>query len=202
MVPPLRRLRSLDRSPRWARQPGRLSHPRPRSDGSRPAAGACVRRWRPSSHSRWPRSGTPTLGHGSICTDGRCGPCLDGRDLFERIGVKRSRGVAEAYRLDPSIIPSIGYTPQHGVVVGATTLAAIYFGDPTATTIRSLDWSRFTPQRTRSSSSRALPCCSPTTPGSSRGTIASSSRTQPTYGLGSKRPISIPEQEPRSGVKG
>lgn len=77
-------------------------------------------------------------GYGNVCADGRCAPYLDGRDLLEMIGVKQSRGVVEAYRLYPSIIPSVGYTPQNGVVVGVTTLAGIYFGDPTTTTISSL----------------------------------------------------------------
>jgi hypothetical protein len=65
-------------------------------------------------------------------------PYIDSRDLLEVIGLKKSRGEIEAYHLYPSIIPSIGYTPQNGVVVGITTLAGIHFGDPRTTTISNL----------------------------------------------------------------
>ena len=77
-------------------------------------------------------------GYGSVCADRRCTPYLDGRDLLEMIRLKKSRGVVEPFKLYPSIIPSIGYTPQNGVVVGVTTLAGIYLGDPRTTTISSL----------------------------------------------------------------
>ena len=79
-----------------------------------------------------------TFGYGHVCADGRCSPYLDGRDLLEMIRLKKSRGVVEPFVLYPSIIPSIGYTPQNGVVVGVTTLAGIYLGDPRTTTISSL----------------------------------------------------------------
>jgi hypothetical protein len=75
------------------------------------------------------------LGYGSVCSEGRCAPHMDGRDLLELIGAKRSRGKVEAWRLYPSIIPSVGYTPQNGVVLGVTSLAGIYLGDPRTTTI-------------------------------------------------------------------
>jgi hypothetical protein len=75
------------------------------------------------------------LGHGSVCTDGACARYMDGRDLLEMIGAKKSRGVLEAWKLYPSIIPSVGYQPQSGVLVGVTTLVGVYMGDPRTTTI-------------------------------------------------------------------
>jgi hypothetical protein len=74
-------------------------------------------------------------GHGHVCVDGRCDIYLDRNDLLEMIGLKKSRGVLESYRLYPSIIPSIGYAPQNGVVFGVTTLTGVYLGDPRTTTI-------------------------------------------------------------------
>src|SRR5215831_10320453 len=78
------------------------------------------------------------LGAGNVCQDGRCARYLDGKDLLEMIGLKKSRGVLEPYKLYPSIIPAFGYTPQNGFVLGLTTLAGIYLGDPETTTISSL----------------------------------------------------------------
>jgi len=78
------------------------------------------------------------LGVGNVCQDGSCVRYLDGRDLLEMIGLKKSRGVLEPYKLYPSIIPAFGYTPQNGFVLGITTLAGIYLGDPETTTISSL----------------------------------------------------------------
>jgi hypothetical protein len=75
------------------------------------------------------------LGHGSVCAAARCAPYMDGRDLLEAIGLKKSRGVVEPWKLYPSIIPSVGYTPQNGFVFGVTSLAGIYLGDPRTTTI-------------------------------------------------------------------
>ncbi|MGC4000503.1 MAG: BamA/TamA family outer membrane protein [Anaeromyxobacter sp.] len=63
---------------------------------------------------------------------------MDQRDLLEWIGLKKSRGVLEPWKLYPSIIPAVGYTPQNGFVLGITTLAGIYMGDPETTTISSL----------------------------------------------------------------
>jgi hypothetical protein len=77
-------------------------------------------------------------GHGSVCESGRCAPYYDRYDLLEMIGMKKKSGVIEPWRLYPSIIPSIGYTPQNGVVLGVTSLAGIYLGDPGRTTISSL----------------------------------------------------------------
>ncbi|HTS81164.1 MAG TPA: hypothetical protein VMH40_11240 [Myxococcaceae bacterium] len=78
------------------------------------------------------------LGVGNVCLDGQCERYIDGRDLLEMIGLKRSRGILEPYKLYPSIIPAFGYTPQNGFVLGITTLAGIYLGDPETTTISSL----------------------------------------------------------------
>src|SRR5215472_15914407 len=75
---------------------------------------------------------------GSVCREGQCVRYLDERDLLEMIGLKKSRGVLEPYKLYPSIIPAFGYTPQNGFVLGLTTLAGIYLGDPETTTISSL----------------------------------------------------------------
>jgi hypothetical protein len=75
------------------------------------------------------------LGHGSVCEAGHCAPHMDGRDLLELIGAKKGGGAVEAWKLYPSIIPSVGYTPQNGFVFGVTTLAGIYLGDPGTTTI-------------------------------------------------------------------
>jgi hypothetical protein len=75
------------------------------------------------------------LGYGNVCQDGRCAPHMDGRDLLELIGAKKSRGTVEPWKLYPSIIPSVGYAPQSGFLVGVTTLAGIYLGDPATTTI-------------------------------------------------------------------
>jgi hypothetical protein len=75
------------------------------------------------------------LGYGNVCEAGSCVPHMDGRDLLELIGAKKSRGTVEPWRLYPSIIPSIGYTPQNGAVFGVTSLAGIYLGDPATTTI-------------------------------------------------------------------
>ena len=63
---------------------------------------------------------------------------IDQQDLLQIIGLKKSRGVLEPLKLYPSIIPSIGYTPQNGVVFGITTLAGIYLGDPRTTTISNI----------------------------------------------------------------
>jgi len=60
---------------------------------------------------------------------------MDGRDLLELVGLKRSRGEVEPWKLYPSVIPSVGYTPNTGWVFGVTTLAGIYLGDPRTTTI-------------------------------------------------------------------
>jgi hypothetical protein len=78
------------------------------------------------------------LGYGSVCLDGQCGPYLDDTDLLEWINLKKKRKTVEAWRLYPSIIPAVGYTPQNGFVLGITTLAGIYLGDPETTTISSL----------------------------------------------------------------
>jgi hypothetical protein len=78
------------------------------------------------------------LGVGNVCVDEKCTRYLDGRDLLEMIGLKKSRGILEPYKLYPSIIPAFGYTPQNGFVLGITTLAGIYLGDPETTTISSL----------------------------------------------------------------
>ena len=78
------------------------------------------------------------LGVGSVCREAQCVRYLDGKDLLEMIGLKKSRGVLEPYKLYPSIIPAFGYTPQNGFVLGITTLAGIYLGDPETTTISSL----------------------------------------------------------------
>jgi len=75
---------------------------------------------------------------GSVCRDAQCVRYLDRRDLLEMIGLKKSRGVLEPYKLYPSIIPAFGYTPQNGFVLGLTTLAGIYLGNPETTTISSL----------------------------------------------------------------
>jgi hypothetical protein len=75
---------------------------------------------------------------GSVCQEARCIRYLDGKDLLELIGLKKSRGKIEPFKLYPSIIPAIGYTPQNGALFGITTLAGIYFGDPETTTISSL----------------------------------------------------------------
>jgi hypothetical protein len=63
---------------------------------------------------------------------------MDDNDLLELIGLKKSPGVLEPWKLYPSIIPAFGYTPQNGFVLGITTLAGIYMGDPDTTTISSL----------------------------------------------------------------
>jgi hypothetical protein len=78
------------------------------------------------------------LGYGNVCLDGQCGRYLDDTDLLELINLKKKRKTVEAWRLYPSIIPAIGYTPQNGFVLGITTLAGIYLGDPETTTISSL----------------------------------------------------------------
>jgi hypothetical protein len=63
---------------------------------------------------------------------------IDETDLLEMIGVKKSPGILEPWKLYPSVIPAFGYTPQNGFVLGITTLAGIYMGDPETTTISSL----------------------------------------------------------------
>ena len=65
-------------------------------------------------------------------------PYMDQRDLLEMIGLKKSVGTLEPWKLYPSIIPSVGYTPQNGFVFGVTTLAGIYLGDPDTTTISNI----------------------------------------------------------------
>ncbi|HEY1905570.1 MAG TPA: hypothetical protein VGG91_05985, partial [Myxococcaceae bacterium] len=75
---------------------------------------------------------------GSVCREAQCVRYLDDKDLLEMIGLKKSRGVLEPYKLYPSIIPAFGYTPQNGFVLGITTLAGIYLGNPETTTISSL----------------------------------------------------------------
>jgi hypothetical protein len=65
-------------------------------------------------------------------------PYIDETDLLEMIGLKKSPGVLEPWKLYPSVIPAFGYTPQNGFVLGITTLAGIYMGDPETTTISSL----------------------------------------------------------------
>ena len=79
-----------------------------------------------------------TLGYGTVCAEAGCRPYLDGHDLLEMIGLKKNPGVIEAWKLYPSIIPSVGYTPQNGFVFGVTSLAGIYLGDPRTTTISSI----------------------------------------------------------------
>src|SRR5512146_3176564 len=78
------------------------------------------------------------VGYGSVCGGGRCAPYMDGRDLLEVIKLKKSRGVLEPWKLYPSIIPSVGYTPQNGFLLGITTLTGVYLGDPSTTTISNL----------------------------------------------------------------
>jgi hypothetical protein len=75
---------------------------------------------------------------GSVCREGQCVRYFDEKDLLEMIGLKKGRGVLEPWKLYPSIIPAFGYTPQNGFVLGITTLAGIYLGDPETTTISSL----------------------------------------------------------------
>ena len=79
-----------------------------------------------------------TRGYGSVCVEGRCAPHMDDRDLLEMIKLKKSRGKVEPWKLYPSIIPSVGYTPQNGFVFGVTSLAGIYLGDPRTTTISNI----------------------------------------------------------------
>jgi len=75
---------------------------------------------------------------GSVCREAQCVRYFDEKDLLEMIGLKKSRGVLEPWKLYPSIIPAFGYTPQNGFVLGITTLAGIYLGNPETTTISSL----------------------------------------------------------------
>jgi hypothetical protein len=63
---------------------------------------------------------------------------MDARDLLEMIKVKKSRGTLEPWKLYPSIIPAVGYTPQNGFLLGITSLAGIYLGDPETTTISNI----------------------------------------------------------------
>ncbi len=88
-----------------------------------------------------PRAAAPEdLPAATAAAGGEAGPAayMDSRDLLELIGAKKSRGEIEPYHLYPSIIPSIGHTPQNGWVFGITTLAGIYLGDPRTTTISNL----------------------------------------------------------------
>jgi hypothetical protein len=78
------------------------------------------------------------LGYGGICAEGRCRPYMDATDLLEWIKLKKKRATLQAWKLYPSIIPAIGYTPQNGFVLGITTLAGIYLGDPETTTISNM----------------------------------------------------------------
>jgi hypothetical protein len=74
-------------------------------------------------------------GYGSVCAAGACAPYYDARDLLEMIRLKKRRDAVVAWKLYPSVIPSVGYTPQNGVELGVTALAGIYLGDPATTTI-------------------------------------------------------------------
>jgi hypothetical protein len=127
------------------------------------------------------------FGHGSVCADGRCRPYMDGRDLLEMIRVKRSRGTLEPWRLYPSIIPSVGYTPQNGVVVGVTTLAGIYLGDPETTTISNIGLVALYTSKAQIILQSRNTALLPENAWQLQGDYRLLITNQPTYGLGSGR---------------
>jgi hypothetical protein len=118
-------------SPRALAEPA--APPAPTEEAASPAPAAPAARLCAASHEC-----ALQLGYGNVCADGACGRYLDQTDLLEWIKLKKKRKTVEAWRLYPSIIPAIGYTPQNGFVLGITTLAGIYLGDPETTTISSL----------------------------------------------------------------
>jgi Omp85 superfamily domain len=131
------------------------------------------------------------LGYGSVCAAGRCGRYVDGRDLLEMIGLKKSLGTVEAFRLYPSFIPSVGYTPQNGFVIGFTTLAGIYLGDPRTTTISSIALvALYTSKNQIIVQSRNVAMLADNA-WQLQGDYRFFITNQPTYGLGSGRPSEV-----------
>ena len=144
-----------------------------------------------------PESGTPAcarsaecareVGYGSVCLDGRCGPYIDDRDLLEVIKLKRSRGIVEPWKLYPSIIPSVGYTPQNGFLLGITTLTGVYLGDPSTTTISNVALIGFYTSKSQTILMSRHVAMLPQNAWQLQGDYRFFLTNQPTYGLGSSR---------------
>ncbi len=127
------------------------------------------------------------VGYGNVCVEGRCARYMDARDLLEMIKLKKSRGKLEPWKLYPSIIPSVGYTPQNGFLIGITSLAGIYLGAPETTTISNIALIGFYTSKNQivlqSRNTLMLPDNAWQLQGDYRFFITN----QPTYGLGSGR---------------
>jgi hypothetical protein len=127
------------------------------------------------------------VGYGSVCVDGRCGRYMDARDLLEMIKLKRSRGKLEPWKLYPSIIPSVGYTPQNGFLVGITTLTGVYLGDPETTTISNVALIGFYTSKNQVILMSRHVAMLPGNAWQLQGDYRLFVTNQPTYGLGSGR---------------
>jgi hypothetical protein len=131
---------------------------------------------------------------------------MDGRDLLEIIGLKRNPGVVEPWRLYPSVIPSVGYTPQNGFVFGVTSLAGIYLGDPRTTTISNVALvALYTSKSQVIVQSRNVAMLADNA-WQLQGDYRFFITNQPTYGLGSGRPsefgVSVGGQGMAAAVRG
>ncbi len=112
---------------------------------------------------------------------------MDQRDLLEVIHLKKSRGELEQGKLYPSIIPSVGYTPQNGFLLGITSLAGIYLGDPRTTTISSIALIGFYTSKSQVVLMSRNTLMLPENGWQLQGDYRFFLTNQPTYGLGSAR---------------
>ncbi len=112
---------------------------------------------------------------------------MDGRDLLEVIHLKKSRGELQRGKLYPSIIPSVGYTPQNGFLLGITSLAGIYLGDPKTTTISNIALIGFYTSKNQVVLMSRNTLMLPENAWQLQGDYRFFLTNQPTYGLGSGR---------------
>src|SRR5262249_11328336 len=64
----------------------------------------------------------------------------DETDLFKAVGWggKEEKAHPEPYKLYPSILPAVGYSPSVGALIGVVGQFGMYLGDPQTTTISSM----------------------------------------------------------------
>ena len=78
------------------------------------------------------------FGYGDVCVAGRCEPYTDGRDIMDLFTrTPKVHAEPEPFVLYPSIIPSIGYNPALGFVLGLVSKARMLLGDASDTTMSS-----------------------------------------------------------------
>ena len=79
------------------------------------------------------------FGNGSICQAGRCEPYRDETDLFIAVGLTQKKAEhPKAFEPLFAVLPAFAYNPTVGFLFGAVGIFGMYLGDPTTTTISSV----------------------------------------------------------------